>query len=71
LIQAIRGKLSGMQNRGQKYLPVFGLPRSLIEFLGTLISLLQSTEDVASLLQISDLNLKATFSPGATLFLGF
>jgi len=68
LIQAIRGKLSGIQNRGQKYLPVFGLPRSLIEFLGTSISLLQ---DVASLLQISDLNLKATFSPGATFFLGF
>jgi hypothetical protein len=43
-----------MQNRGQKYLPVFGLPRSVIEFLGIIISLLRSTQDVASLLKISD-----------------
>jgi hypothetical protein len=73
-------KASDMQNQGQKYLPFFGLPRSLIEFLGIIISLLQSTQDVASFLQISDemredkcfhdLNLKATFGPGAT-FLGF
>jgi hypothetical protein len=42
------------KNRGRKYLPVFGLPMSLIAFLGIMISLLQSTQDVASLLQISD-----------------
>jgi hypothetical protein len=54
LIQAIRGKLLICKNRGQKYLPVFILPTSSIEFLGIMISLLQSTQDVASLLQISD-----------------